>query len=101
MGYRANPRLARSKPPTGKVLRDLNRQRHNLDLYRIHTASPGDWPTHSTTVQTLSGLFDCPIDQLTQSQSNNCTGLTTASFVKLQQITISVGRIAGQKSTLI
>src|SRR5690242_9507170 len=39
MGGRANPRLAQSKPPTGKGLRDLNRQRHSLDLHRFHTAS--------------------------------------------------------------
>src|SRR5215469_4578199 len=36
---RANPRLAQSKPPTVKGLRDLNHQRHNLDLHRCHTAS--------------------------------------------------------------
>src|SRR5215472_9472233 len=36
---RANPRLAQSKPPTGKGLRGLNQQRHNLDLYRFHTAA--------------------------------------------------------------
>jgi transposase len=34
MGCRANLRLAQSKPPTGKGLRDLNHQRHNLDLAR-------------------------------------------------------------------
>src|SRR5215467_1322725 len=34
-----NPRLAQSKPPTGKGLRDLNQQRHNLDLCRFHAAS--------------------------------------------------------------
>jgi putative transposase len=39
LGCRANPRLAQSKPPTGKGLRDLNHQRHNLDLHRFHTAS--------------------------------------------------------------
>ena len=31
--------LAQSKPSTGKGLRDLNHQRHNLDLHRFHTAS--------------------------------------------------------------
>ena len=36
---RANPRLAQSKPPIVKGLRDLNQQRHYLDLYRFHTAS--------------------------------------------------------------
>jgi transposase len=35
----AKPRLAQSKPPTSKGLRDLNHQRHNLDLHGFHTAS--------------------------------------------------------------
>jgi hypothetical protein len=38
MGCQANPRLAQSKPPIGKGLRDLNQQRQNPDLYRFHTA---------------------------------------------------------------
>ena len=32
-------RLAQSQPPTGKGFRNLNHQRHNLDLHRFHTAS--------------------------------------------------------------
>jgi hypothetical protein len=39
VAFEAGPRLAQSKPPTGKGLRDLNHQCHNLDLHRFHTAS--------------------------------------------------------------
>jgi transposase len=33
------PRVAQPKPPSGEGLRDLDRQRHSLDLHRFHTAS--------------------------------------------------------------
>jgi len=39
IGCRANFRLAQSPPPTGKGFRNLNNQRHNLDLHCFHTAS--------------------------------------------------------------
>ena len=38
-GLSSEPSPGSSKPPTGKGLRDLNHQGHNLDLHRFHTAS--------------------------------------------------------------
>jgi len=56
MGCQANSRLSQSKPQTGKGLRDLNRQRHSLDLHCFHTASHQEIgnTTYAMQIQTLS-----------------------------------------------